>query len=232
MGAPFLSEEDPIVQTVELQAGDGHRLSAYRAEPAGAPRGALVVLQEIFGVNSHIRSVADGFAAEGWVAVAPALFDRVERSVELGYGPAEIERGRALRGGCSNDPALLDIAAAVEAVASVGPVAVIGYCWGGTLAWLAAARQPGLAAAVAYYGGGIGELLDLRPACPVLAHFGEKDASIPLSVAEGVRKNHPEVKVHLYPAGHGFNCDQRGSFDPQSAALARQRTLGFLKTHV
>jgi carboxymethylenebutenolidase len=182
-----------------LQAADGHRLAAYRAVPAGKPRGALVVVQEIFGVNSHIRAVADGYAADGWLAIAPAMFDRVERGIELGYTPADIERGRELKGGCSNDHALLDIAAAVDTVRSAGKVAVIGYCWGGTLAWLAACRQPGLSAAVSYYGGGIGELIDLTPRCPVLAHFGERDASIPLTVPEALRKAHPEVEIHIYP---------------------------------
>jgi len=214
-----------------LQAADGHRLAAYRAVPAGKPRGALVVVQEIFGVNSHIRAVADGYAADGWLAIAPAMFDRVERGIELGYTPADIERGRELKGGCSNDHALLDIAAAVDTVRSAGKVAVIGYCWGGTLAWLAACRQPGLSAAVSYYGGGIGEMIDLTPRCPVLAHFGERDASIPLSVPEALRTAHPDVEIHIYPAGHGFNCDQRGSFDAASAKLARERSLAFLKTH-
>jgi len=214
-----------------LQAADGHRLAAYRAVPAGKPRGALVVLQEIFGVNSHIRAVADGYAADGWLAIAPAMFDRVERGIELGYTPADIERGRELKGGCSNDHALLDIAAAGDSVRSAGKVMAVGYCWGGTLAWLAACRQPGLAAAVSYYGGGIGELVDLTPRCPVLAHFGERDASIPLTVAEALRKAHPEVEIHIYPAGHGFNCDQRGSFDAASAKLARERSLAFLNAH-
>jgi len=214
-----------------LQAADGHRFDAYRALPAGKPRGALVVIQEIFGVNSHIRAMADGYAADGWLAIAPAMFDRVERNVEIGYTPADIERGRNLKAGCSNDAALLDIAATVDAVKSAGRVAVIGYCWGGTLAWLAACRQPGLAAAVCYYGGGIGELIDLTPRCPVLAHFGDRDASIPMSVVEAMREKHPEVEVQVYPAGHGFNCDQRGSFDAVSAALARERSLAFLNAH-
>ena len=215
-----------------LQAADGHRLAAYRAAPSGKPRGALVVLQEIVGVNSHIRAVVDGYAADGWLAVAPAMFDRVERGVEIGYAPADIERGRQLKGGCSNDHALLDIAAAVDSVRAAGRVAVIGYCWGGTLAWLAACRQPGLAAAVSYYGGGIGELVDLTPRCPVLAHFGDRDASIPLTVVDALRAAHPEVEIHVYPAGHGFNCDQRGSFHEPSAKQARERSLEFFRKHV
>jgi carboxymethylenebutenolidase len=220
------------MNTVTLKAADGHTLDAYRVEPSAAPRGAFVVIQEIFGVNSHVRSVADGFAAEGWLAIAPAMFDRVERGIELGYTGADIERGREIRSKVTNDAALLDIAAASAAVKSAGKVAVIGYCWGGTLAWLAAGRQRGLAAAVSYYGGGVGELLNLKPQCPVMAHFGDKDASIPVKVADDLKKAHPEVEVYVYAAGHGFNCDQRGSFDPQAAALARERTLKFLKAHV
>lgn len=220
------------MNNLTLKAADGHSLAAYQAVPAARPRGALVVVQEIFGVNSHIRSVADGFAADGWLAIAPALFDRVERGVDIGYTPADIERGRQIRGGVSNDAALLDIAAAVAAVQSAGKVAVVGYCWGGTLAWLAACKQPVLAAAVSYYGGNIAEMLDMQPQCPVLAHFGDQDHGIPVSVSESLKQKHPEVEVHLYHAGHGFNCDQRGSFDPASAALARERTVAFLKQHV
>jgi carboxymethylenebutenolidase len=215
-----------------LKAADGHTFTAYQAAPAAKPRGALIVLQEIFGVNSHIRSVADGFAAEGWLAIAPALFDRVERGVEIGYTPPDVERGRTIRGGVTNEAALLDIAAAVDAVKSAGKVAVIGYCWGGTLAWLAACKQPGLAAAVSYYGGGIAEMLAMPPLCPVQAHFGDQDHGIPVSVAADLKKAHPDVDVHMYHAGHGFNCDQRASFDPASAALARERTLAFLKRYV
>jgi carboxymethylenebutenolidase len=220
------------MNTVTLKAADGHSLDAYRVEPAATPRGAIVVIQEIFGVNSHIRSVADGFAAEGWLAIAPAMFDRVSKGIELGYTPADIERGRDIRSEVTNEQALLDIGAAVEAVKSAGKAAVIGYCWGGTLAWLAAGAQPGLAAAVSYYGGGVAELLSLKPRCPVTAHFGDKDQSIPVKVADDLKKAHPEVEVFVYSAGHGFNCDQRGSFDPQAAALARERTIAFLKKYV
>jgi carboxymethylenebutenolidase len=219
------------MNTLTLKATDGHTLAAYQAMPSGKARGAVVVLQEIFGVNSHIRSVADGFAAEGWLAIAPALFDRVERGVEIGYTPPDVERGRTIRGGVSNEAALLDIAAAIDAVKSAGRVATVGYCWGGTLAWLAACKQPGVAAAVAYYGGGIGEMLAMQPQCPVMAHFGDQDHGIPVSVSENLKKAQPEVEVFMYHAGHGFNCDQRASFDAPSAALARERTLKFLKQH-
>ena len=217
---------------VTLKAADGHTLDAYRVAPSTPPRGAIVVIQEIFGVNSHIRSLADGFAADGWLAIAPAMFDRVERGIELGYTPADIERGRAIRAKVSNEAALRDMAAAVDAVKSVGKVAVIGYCWGGTLAWLAACKQPGLAAAVSYYGGGVGELLGLKPQCPVMAHFGDKDASIPMTDVEKVKAARKDTTIFVYPAGHGFNCDERGSYDAGCAKQALDRTMSFLAQHI
>ncbi len=217
---------------IELTAADGHRFSAYVAAPAGPPRGALVVVQEIFGVNPHIRSVADGFAAEGYLAIAPALFDRVERGVELGYGEADIQRGFALKTATGNDAPLLDIAAAVVHVKGAGKVGVVGYCWGGLLSWLAACRLDGLAASVPYYGGGMPDQAMLRPRCPVLAHFGEKDSHIPLASVEAFRTAQPGVTIELYPAPHGFNCDQRASYDAASAAQARQHTLAFLRRHL
>ena len=218
--------------TIELTASDGHRLAAYRAEPAGKPRGAIVVIQEIFGVNSHIRSVADGYAADGYLAIAPALFDRAERGFEVGYSPPEIERGRAVRAKISLDDALKDVAAAIKAAASAGKVGVVGYCWGGTVAWAAATRLDGLAASSPHYGGGIAEIAAEKPRVPVMFHFGDKDQSIPMSDVEKVRKAQPGQTLHVYSAGHGFNCDQRGSYDPASAKLARERTLAFLRQHV
>ena len=216
-------------RTIELRAADGHHLAAYLAEPAAAPRGALVVVQEIFGVNSHMRSVADGYAADGYLAIAPALFDRVERDVELGYGEADIQRGFALKTATGNEGPLLDIAAACAQVGSAGKVGVIGYCWGGLLSWLAACKVGGLAASVPYYGGGVPNHAALVPRCPVLAHFAEQDNHIPLDTVQAFRAAQPGVTIHLYPAQHGFNCDQRGSYDAASAALARERTLAFLR---
>jgi len=219
-------------QVIELKAADGFALSAYRADPAGKPRGALVVAQEIFGVNSHIRSVCDGFAADGYVAIAPALFDRYERSVEIGYTPDDIAKGRELKGRAQIDAALRDVAAARDVAADAGKVGVIGYCWGGFVAWMTASRLPGFACAVPYYGGGILDAAGERPQCPVMAHFGERDSVIPV---EGVRKlaaAHPEAQVFIYAADHGFNCDQRASFDAPSAKLARERTLQFLQRHI
>ena len=219
-------------ESIELIATDGFRLSAYRAVPDGTPRGALVVAQEIFGVNSHIRSVCDGYAADGYVAVAPALFDRCERGVDLGYTPADIARGRELKGLANTDAALLDVAAARDSVAGTGNVGVIGYCWGGYLAWVAAARLAGFACAVPYYGGGMTDAIGEQPTCPVMAHFGERDAMIPVAGVNALAAAHPTAQVFFYPADHGFNCDQRGAFDPAAASLARERTLAFLRRHI
>ena len=218
--------------TTTLGAADGHAFGAYVARPGGTPRGALVVVQEIFGVNPHVRVVADGYAADGYLAIAPALFDRVERGVELGYGPDDIQRGRALKEASGNHKPLLDIAAAMAHVEPAGRIGIVGYCWGGLLSWLAACELNGLAASVPYYGGGIPGEAARQPRCPVMAHFGEQDSVLPLPAVEAFRRAQPGVAVHLYAAGHGFNCDQRGSFDAASAALARQRTLAFLREHV
>jgi carboxymethylenebutenolidase len=219
-------------ERIELTAADGFRLSAYRADPAGRPRGALVVAQEIFGVNSHIRSVCDGYAADGYVVVAPALFDRYERDVDIGYTPADVARGRELKGRAKADAALLDVDAARAAVAFAGKVGIVGYCWGGYLAWIAAARVAGFACAVPYYGGGMTDAIAEQPKCPVMAHFGERDSMIPAAGVKAFAAAHPSAQVFLYPADHGFNCDQRGAFDPAAASLARERTLAFLRRHI
>lgn len=215
-----------------LTAADGHAFDAYLAQPTGPARGALVVVQEIFGVNSHIRAVADGYAADGYLAIAPALFDRVERGVEIGYSAGDVARGRALKEASGNAKPLLDIAAAVAHVRHAGRTGIVGYCWGGLLSWLAACELDGLAASVPYYGGGIPDHAARQPRCPVMAHFGEQDAHIPLPAVEAFRRAQPGIVVHVYDAQHGFNCDQRGSFDGASAALARQRSLAFLREHV
>jgi carboxymethylenebutenolidase len=217
---------------IELTAADGHRLSAWRAEPAGAPRGAIVVAQEIFGVNSHIRGVCDAFAADGYLAIAPALFDRYARGVDLGYAPDDVAKGREFKAKAALEPALADVAAARATAAAAGKVAIVGYCWGGYIAWMAAARVSGFACAVPYYGGGMLEAGSESPGCPVLAHFGERDAYIPAAGVKAFAAAHPEAEVHLYAADHGFNCDQRGSYDPAAAKLARERTIRFLRRHV
>jgi carboxymethylenebutenolidase len=217
---------------IELTAADGHRFAAYRAEPAGKPRGALVVIQEIFGVNGHIRGVADGFAADGYSAIAPALFDRTERGVDIGYSQPEIDRGRAVMQKIPLDDALKDVAASITAVAAAGKVGIVGYCWGGTVAWVAAAKLDGLACAVSYYGGGVAANATLAPKCPVMFHFGETDHAISMEAVAQVRTAQPGQTFHIYPAGHGFNCEQRGSYHAESAKLARTRTLEFLRRYV
>ena len=221
-------------QWIELTASDGFRLPAYRADPAGPdkPRGGLVVVQEIFGVNSHIRAVCDGFAADGYVTVAPALFDRYERNVDIGYTPEDIARGRELKARAGTDAALHDIAAARDAAASAGRVGIVGYCWGGFIVWMSAARLPGFTCAIAYYGGGILDAGDEQPKCPLMAHFGERDAVLPVAGVQKLAAAHPEAQIFLYAADHGFNCDQRKSYDAAAATLARERTLEFLRQNV
>ncbi|MFW6093907.1 MAG: dienelactone hydrolase family protein [Pseudomonadota bacterium] len=220
-------------ETTQLRAADGFALGAYRAQPDGEPKGAVVVIQEIFGVNAHIREVADGFAKEGYVAIAPQIFDRVERDLELGYEEADMGRGieiafRAL----DHELALQDIEAAVDAAALHGRVGVVGYCFGGLLAWRAACDVPGLSAAVSYYGGGVAGEAERRPRCPVMMHFGERDAHIPMSDVEKIRAAQPDAAIFVYPADHGFNCDHRASHDPRSARLALERTLDFFAEHL
>lgn len=217
---------------IELTAKDGFVLGAYEATPDGETRGGLVVVQEIFGVTRHIRSVADDFAAQGYHVIAPALFDRVERNVELSYDGQDAAKGVAIRTQTKMDDTLADIAAAVEAAKTAGRVGIVGYCWGGTLAFAAAQRVDGLAAAVGYYGSGIAALPPDQLRCPVMLHFGDQDKSISLAEVEKIRRAHPDITIHIYPAQHGFNCTDRSSYDPASAMLARQRTLEFLAEYI
>jgi carboxymethylenebutenolidase len=219
-------------KTIILTASDGHQFSAYRADPAAKPRGGLVVVQEIFGVNSHIREVCDGFAAEGYAALAPALFDRVEHDVELGYQGDDVARGRDLRAKVTWDEVLKDMTASIKAVADAGKVGVVGYCWGGSIAWRAATQFAGLACAVGYYGGMVAQYKSEKPKAPVMLHFGESDASIPLADVEAIRQAHPELPIHTYPAGHGFSCDHRASFHRPSHDLALKRSMALFATHI
>ena len=225
--------------TIQLTAADGFSFPAYVAEPAGPAKGAIVVLQEIFGVNSHIRAVADGYAAEGYLAVAPSTFHRVQQDVDLGYTGPDIQSGSALKAAVEALPApgvLQDVQAAIDHAArtSGGKVGLVGYCWGGLLTWRAACTLDGLAAAVPYYGGGmtVGAEVSRQPKVLVMAHFGEKDSHIPVDTVHAFHKAHPDVEVNIYAADHGFNCDQRGSFDAPAAKLALQRTLAFFAKHV
>ena len=219
---------------IQLSAADGFTFSAYVAPPEGKPRAAVVVLQEIFGVNSHIRSVADRFAEQGYLAVAPATFERVKAGVELGYTEADMNAGFGLKTAVEALPdadVLQDVQAAIDhaAQASGGKVGIVGFCWGGLLTWRAACTLKGLSAAVPYYGGGITSADEIarQPACPVLAQFGDQDHWIPMEGVEAFKKAHPEVEVHVYAANHGFNCDQRGSYNEAAATQARERTLAF-----
>jgi len=217
----------------QLRAADGHTFGVHEALPETEPRGGVVVIQEIFGVNAHIREVADGYAAQGYAALAPALFDRVKRDVELGYDADGMSQGRDLAfNGLSREDALHDLQAAVEEAGKYGRVGVVGYCYGGLMAWLSACRLDGIACVSAYYGGGIAGALDEPPKCPVIMHFGELDAHIPMTDVERIGQALPDVPVHTYHADHGFNCDHRGSFDADAAALARQRTLALFGEHI
>ena len=218
--------------TSTLTASDGHGFNAYWADPKGTPKGGLVIIQEIFGLNSHIREVADGYAADGYKVVAPAMFDRVKPGIELGYDADDVAAGRDIRAKISWDDALKDVAAAIAALKGVGRIGVVGYCWGGSLAWLTATRLTA-DAAVCFYGGQVPDFAAEKPRCPTMLHFGEKDAGIPLDGVEKVRASHPDMPLYIYAgAGHGFSCDHRGSFHPESHKLARQRTLDFLGKHI
>jgi carboxymethylenebutenolidase len=222
----------------KVKARDGHELSAYVARPDGEPIGALILIQEIFGVNAHIRRVADGYVRDGFLVVAPALFDRVERGVELKYEGEDAKQASELSKKLNLDTALMDTAAAYEWAQSADRgIGVVGYCFGGLMSWLTATRGETLkmqpSCCVGYYAGGIGKFAAEEPSCPVMLHFGAEDTHIGPEQREAVHAAHPEVEIYVYEgAGHGFNCDARASYNPSEAALARERTLAFLKTHV
>jgi carboxymethylenebutenolidase len=215
-----------------IMARDGHEFQAWLAAPPARPRGAVLVIQEIFGINSHIRQLTDGFAAEGYTAIAPSLFDRVRRGIELGYTPADMQEGAGYLKQLTPETTLRDLAAAAAVVRNSGRTASVGYCFGGSMSYVAACQLP-IACAVVYYGR-VANYLDQKPRCPVLYHFGTEDKSIPLADVERVRAAaRPDSPLYLYEgAGHGFNCDQRPSYNPQAAALARTRTLDFLNRYL
>jgi carboxymethylenebutenolidase len=217
---------------ITLMARDGHEFSAWLAAPAGKPRGAVVVIQEIFGVNAHIRAVADSYSAEGYVAIAPAVFDRIRKGIELGYDPDTMKEGFGYVQQLPPEKVLLDIGASIAVVKHAGRVAAVGFCWGGKLAYVSACELP-IACAVAYYGGRIVQELGKTPKCPVLYHFGGKDTHIPPSDIDQIRAVDQRGTFYIYPeADHGFNCDMRASFNAAAAQLARQRTLAFLAQHL
>ncbi len=221
-------------ETIRLSAADGFELGAYRARPHGAPRAGVVVVQEIFGLNSHIRAVCERYAEAGYLAVAPAVYDRLEPDVQLGYGADDISRGRQIRAECDMAKVILDVAAATDAAAAAGNVGIVGYCWGGLIVYLATCRLGDrLSCGCGYYGGTIVRYLDETPAVPLMLHFGSRDASIPLAEVEQIRKAHPQVPIHVYEgAEHGFNCDERAQYNPQAAKLAAERTLAFFAEHL
>ena len=219
-------------QTIGLKASDGFLLGGYRADPSGKPKGGLVVIQEIFGVNHHMRNVCDRFAALGYAAIAPAMFDRTKANVDLGYDKAAMDEGVKLRAAIKLEDSLKDVQAAIDAAKSAGKVGVVGYCWGGSLAFLAATRLAGLACAVGYYGGMIAAHSQEKPKVPTILHFGEKDQGIPMTDVEKVKAARPEVKVYTWPAGHGFACDERASYDAASTDKALKITLEFFQANL
>ena len=224
-----------MVSNRQLRAADGFALAAAEALPPNPDdaKGAVVVIQEIFGVNAHIREVCEGYAQDGYAVIAPHIFDRVERGVELGYEEADMGRGIDLAFAKLNrDLTLLDLQAAVDEAGKYGKVGVVGYCFGGLLTWIAACELEGIACASAYYGGGIAGELNRTARCPVIMHFGELDAHIPMQDVGRIRAALPDVAVHVYPADHGFNCDHRGSHDAAAAATARRRTLALFEEHL
>jgi carboxymethylenebutenolidase len=218
---------------IVLTACDGHKLGAWRADPAGTARGAVVVIQEIFGVNHHIRSICDRLAGLGYVAIAPALFDRTQADFQCGYSPAEVEQARAFIANPDWDAFMRDTDAARAAVADAGKVGIVGFCLGGSVAFLAATRLSGFAAASGFYGGRIAAFADETPRCPVQLHYGSEDAGIPMSNVETVRAKRPDCETFVYDgADHGFHCDERASFHPEASKLAWARTVAFFAIHI
>jgi carboxymethylenebutenolidase len=218
---------------IQLEAADGFNSDAYLAEPAGKVIGNVVVIQEIFGVNAHIREVCDDYASEGYRALAPAIFDRAEKNVELGYDADGMTKGvEFARNKLDMPKTLLDVQAAISYLKEKGPVAMVGYCFGGLVCWLSAANLTDLDCVSGYYGGGVAGLVNLKPKIPTILHFGDQDAHIPLTDVDTIKEAHPEVTVHVYEADHGFNCDHRGSYNEASAALAKSRTLEFFQANL
>ena len=217
---------------IKLTAADGHTFDAYRADPPRASKGGVVIIQEIFGVNAHMRSVCDLYASKGYTAIAPAVYDRAQRGYEAEVSPESMAKGRELAGMLNPQNTLADIAAAAEAVRPAqrgAKVAIVGYCFGGTMAAAAAVHLSNVfASAVSYYGGGVGDLLDMQPKIPLLCHFAKKDAYIPLKVVKKVRAAWTTAIVHAYPADHGFNRDGGTSYHQASARKAAKRSLDFL----
>lgn len=213
---------------ITLSAEDGHSLSAYIAEAANHPKGGIVIVQEIFGINDHIQNVCDRFARRGYTAIAPALFDRIQPRIQLDYDSEGVAQGRQLKQTCSEELALKDISAAMNYIKTSGKTSIIGYCWGGTLAYLSAVKISGFSKAVGYYGGGIAALKNETPQIPIMLHFGDQDTSVPMTDVDAIMTARPETIIHVYQAGHGFNCDRRAGYNADATKLALKRSLDFI----
>ena len=218
-------------EIIEIAAKDNHQFSAYISQPSGKPKAGIVIIQEIFGVNSHIKEVTDLYASKGYLCIAPSLFDRIEKNVNLNYDETGVSKGRNLKELC-NKNALKDIEASISVVSSAGKVGVIGYCWGGSLSWKIGCEASNLSASVCYYGGDIPKLKNLKPNCNTLTHFGELDKGIPINEVKIFEKTKPEVLTYTYPADHGFNCDHRSQYNKVCADIALDRTLKFLEKNL
>ena len=219
--------------SITITSGDGFELDAYLALPEGEPKAAILVIQEIFGVNAHIREVADGYAADGYAALAPALFDRVEKGVELGYEGDDLAKGAGIAfNELDMANTLADLAACANHLTIYGKVGSVGYCYGGLMSFLSSCNIDVLACSVGYYGGGIANNLDQKPKIPLMLHFGELDAHIPMEDVEKIKAVNTDVPVHTYNADHGFNCDHRASYNAQAAKIARERTIEFFEQHL
>ncbi len=218
-------------ELIEVTAKDNHQFSAYISQPSGKPKAGIVIIQEIFGVNRHIKEVTNLYAGKGYLCVAPSLFDRIEKNVTLNYDEKGVSKGRDFKEMCDND-ALKDVEASISVVSSAGKVGVIGYCWGGSLSWRIGCKSSNLSASVCYYGGDIPKLRNLIPKCNVLTHFGELDKGIPINDVKIFKQERPEVLTYTYPADHGFNCDHRSQYNKTSARIALDRTLKFLEENI
>ena len=218
---------------ISITMQDGFELGAYHSAPSGQSKGVVVVIQEIFGVNGHIREVVEGYAELGYHAIAPALFDRIEPDLQLGYTEADMSKGIELAfQGLEMAQTMKDLQSVVDHAAAQGAVGVVGYCFGGLLTYLSACQLSGVAAASSYYGGGIAGVLDNQPKCPLIMHFGELDAHIPMADVEKIKAANPSIPVHVYAADHGFNCDHRASYNEPAAGLALERTLAHFAEHL
>lgn len=218
-------------EIIEITSKDNHQFSAYISQPSGKPKAGIVIIQEIFGVNAHIKEVTDLYASKGYLSIAPSLFDRIEKNVTLDYDEKGVSKGRNLKELCDIN-ALKDIEASISVVSSAGKVGVIGYCWGGSLSWRIGCDSSNVSAAVCYYGGDIPKLKDLKPNCSVLTHFGEFDKGIPMNEVKIFEKTRPEVLTYTYPADHGFNCNHRSQFNKSCSGIALDRTLKFLEKNI